>query len=971
MSISKASFDARKYDIPPFTGQTGRAYQEGFKKDMLAALGAKDCSGNEDDGWTMHNVVIDQDDQGGINGTAIPAANNVQNNLDRRNAITRARKSLFYIRKHVDDEATLEAIDNGPQTGAYAFACIEAAGLLPTSGLTDITYESEYNSLQVVDVGISAKTPKLIYNRIVSLNRQRPAADQKTETQLVLFFLSRMRELPQSFPTLLRDWCTKEIQNPTFLYPAGHAVAALRGMRRSATMLVDFGELWEMEFNSGRIRPAPAPTSSSRSKGHHVDGSSLSDHQAFSVDVDEVNLLALGAGSTLSVAGEVNCWVCRGFGHSKKGRDGKILCPSEIKSRPIADCIKGLQILEAKSGSSSSGARRFPFRRPNGGPSSGGNRFQKRFPPRGSSANALDNTDQQMDGFTMLAVDDETGDVYDYNTGDLCNLCDEPVQEGSMSVECETAAQAEPVLKKSILKQAATMKLAPTVEENMSVSVEQQSLKDSQEHGMEVDENQFFSSSNSIDVDEPAPRRRTIFSRVTTPCRVSLSRVFVALALLCQGTNGLTAGTTSGASTTFFPPLSYDVLNMTARFKPVGDMIDSGDPLIDSGASEHASGNKKIFPRKHISNYNPNTRVRVANGTALKVEFIGSMAIPVKKIENVSSAKKERYEYLLIGGGLYTPGLVHTLLSTRALYHRDGIRTYLNDELYLLLPNGDRVDLQETAKHYLLPMCDSEECVFIVEDTWEDVHSRLCHFSFERTRRSQEFVTGINLRGLKRPTDKCPVCVIAGTRNSSTPTSTRQRTFTFFGERIYSDTIWMPVKSSPFGFVYVVCFLDASTRYLAVYFLRNADGVECKAAFQQFMGDHKRWLTPKGICEWYSDNGTEFFSGIMDTFVRSIETRHMSILPGTPNANVAESVWRIILRPLRVCLAEGNAHQCNWPFALRQIVRVHNSLVTTSEAAIAQLPPYTNLTGQVPDLSVLHPIFCDIIYPGTATHTSV
>ena len=119
----------------------------------------------------------------------------------------------------------------------------------------------------------------------------------------------------------------------------------------------------------------------------------------------------------------------------------------------------------------------------------------------------------------------------------------------------------------------------------------------------------------------------------------------------------------------------------------------------------------------------------------------------------------------------------------------------------------------------------AHESIFLSMDLndWENVHSRLCHFSFERVRLSKDYVKGIDLSNCVRPKDPCPSCAIHGMRRSATPTSVRQRNFTFFGERLHSDTIWMPTKSSPFDFGYMLCFLDAATRYLAIYFMRNCD----------------------------------------------------------------------------------------------------------------------------------------------------
>ena len=49
--------------------------------------------------------------------------------------------------------------------------------------------------------------------------------------------------------------------------------------------------------------------------------------------------------------------------------------------------------------------------------------------------------------------------------------------------------------------------------------------------------------------------------------------------------------------------------------------------------------------------------------------------------------------------------------------------------------------------------------------------------------------------------------------------------------------------------------------------------------------------------------------------------------------NVAETGWRIILRPLRTVLAASNVSNALWPFAVNQIILVHNALSSASDTS--------------------------------------
>ena len=50
----------------------------------------------------------------------------------------------------------------------------------------------------------------------------------------------------------------------------------------------------------------------------------------------------------------------------------------------------------------------------------------------------------------------------------------------------------------------------------------------------------------------------------------------------------------------------------------------------------------------------------------------------------------EKYHKLEVKHSFYVPDMPVTLISTKALFRYHGIRTYFNDELYMLYPDGRR-----------------------------------------------------------------------------------------------------------------------------------------------------------------------------------------------------------------------------------------------------------------------------------------
>ncbi len=102
-----------------------------------------------------------------------------------------------------------------------------------------------------------------------------------------------------------------------------------------------------------------------------------------------------------------------------------------------------------------------------------------------------------------------------------------------------------------------------------------------------------------------------------------------------------------------------------------------------------------------------------------------------------------------------------TLISTKALFENEGIRTYFNDELWLALPDGDYVRFIETRTNYTLQFIDDADPIpSSVRATpkdfpaahaltlreplavdWDLAHMRMVHFSPERILASEPYVT--------------------------------------------------------------------------------------------------------------------------------------------------------------------------------------------------------------------------------------
>ena len=179
--------------------------------------------------------------------------------------------------------------------------------------------------------------------------------------------------------------------------------------------------------------------------------------------------------------------------------------------------------------------------------------------------------------------------------------------------------------------------------------------------------------------------------------------------------------------------------------------------VMDTGTTECTSGRRKLFPDALIERYDPPIKVEIANGHSLPVGLQGAMKMKVWSTRTVSTKK---FRTITVGGSLYVPSMPVTLISTKALFRREGIRSYFNDELRLILPDGDVVRFHETQTNYTLPFADDTDVIVCLPEfntsnattlitllnpeplEWELAHDRYVHFNPKRILASEPYVTG-------------------------------------------------------------------------------------------------------------------------------------------------------------------------------------------------------------------------------------
>ena len=883
----------------------------------------------------------------------------------------------------------------------------EARKILVTSDVT-----GKGKGLKLTDVGIDRDTLSKFHSRLVRINNQRTVP--KTIPQLWVKYLSQI-----SFPKILADEALKQLQNPTYLIVGGPNA----GQPDLIALVQSFEELWHNIYDKGieikpQAAPRPMPDRSNRVDGLSNTltpireyGSEDSGGDVWTADADLHESfqvcppVSYQAGqidpSFAFLKNERNCWTCKGWGHTKEK------CPSAATvKRPLAACIQGLEALRAAEGARFNSFRRNARITRRSGPSPGRR-------PVAREATLLDTEE------SLIQYDD--GGIYTIDGAEIVPPPDMPAPT-DVSDTTPQASTATPQPQPSTETPVEGEKTIVDAKSNTAYKNIDSAIAKDFSSTMGFNAELQSPESTPDDFEYFAPREKR---SVALGFAVAALTTLGAAALATRSVKGRAlmlsmlalAGRAGGAHIESQTRVHASVFSRSQRATAFDLHIGPNhtDPLLkcrqhgvmDTGTTECTSGRRKLFPDDGIEEWRPNLKVEVASGRCLDVAFRGVMAFKVRPL-NVTSTKK--FITISVPHSLYVPNMPVTLISTKALFAYNKIRTYFNDELTMLLPDGTNVQFVETHTNYTLLFVDDDECVQPVRIakpkavargsrskaqaaykgrltlrnptslTWDLCHERFCHFSPERIAASQQFVTGIDIKSLGTPsrhTEPCIACVRGGFRGHRHGKRPPDQ-FVRFAQRIYSDSCAMP-KSTPFGYTEMYIFYDACTKYIAVYFGKTTQAWEMLIAFQTFIADHKQWM-PKGhVEEWYMDGGPEFKTSDTEKFCAEMHTRRRFIVPWNPWMNVAETGWRIILRPLRIVLAASNVSKALWPFAVSQIVLVHNALSSSSETShvsdesslamafmnsIMQRPPppspYFNVTGKPFDLSRLRCIFCEV-----------
>ena len=361
--------------------------------------------------------------------------------------------------------------------------------------------------------------------------------------------------------------------------------------------------------------------------------------------------------------------------------------------------------------------------------------------------------------------------------------------------------------------------------------------------------------------------------------------------------------------------------------------------LLDTGCSNHLSGNKELF-----SDLDENFHATVKLGDDSKLEVLGKGKIAIR-------LKDGSLNY--ISDVFYAPGICQNLLSVGQLaekgydlkFNKEGCT--INDvEMGLIVKTN-------MSRNRLFPMnikYDADLCckATVVDDNWL-WHMRLGHFNFESIKflANKKWVTGLPV--IKAPDQLCEACVVGKKHRDPFPKGRAWRASKPL-ELVHSDLCYVEVPSNG-GNKYFITFIDDFSRKTWVYILKNkSDACDTLKKFMVYV-ERRSGYTLKTL---RTDRGTEYI--VCDDFLKKQGVKHQMTARYTPQQNgVAERKNRTVMDIVRSMLHCKKLPKSYWAEAVACAVYLLNRCPVKS---VRDKTPEEAWSGQKPNLSHLKVFSC-------------
>ena len=365
---------------------------------------------------------------------------------------------------------------------------------------------------------------------------------------------------------------------------------------------------------------------------------------------------------------------------------------------------------------------------------------------------------------------------------------------------------------------------------------------------------------------------------------------------------------------------------------------------VDSGATIHCINDPSLF--KHFSTSKHAVRIVTANNSVIYAEAIGTVEVVLLDTHGIQRT-------LTLHNVAYSPHFHTKLISVRRLWRDSGIKTRFGGNNYFKCIHEHFRCKFDFRREFTVESVHYTQSSRPRSISPELLHSRFGHASPRRLKLLMERSHGYPKHDGDIPntiSHDCDACRQGGGKRKPFPKRTQQK-YTYFGERLSSDLVG-PLPASIHGEHYALCIVDSYTNLLSVYPLKSKSSEEVRAAFESYMRDHQKLFTHDRKITWHTDNGGEFMSSDLNEFCQEFAiSRSFSIPYAPPQNSHAERMWGILLRGVRISLAESGVRESFWPYCMQHHAHIHNILPSTK--LLHEITPHEAAYGEPPDVSLV------------------
>ena len=385
----------------------------------------------------------------------------------------------------------------------------------------------------------------------------------------------------------------------------------------------------------------------------------------------------------------------------------------------------------------------------------------------------------------------------------------------------------------------------------------------------------------------------------------------------------------------------YFAFKVSVKKEDVDTVYKVNGLLVDCGATTHIVNDLSRFI-SFDENFDPKSHViELADGNKVNNIALNRGSTCVSLIDSNGNKRDG-----ILGNALYVPSFKQNIFSVQAATEKGASIEFGKEFAKLINDDGTVFDIEKHGNLYFLNNVGSPKNASYSLKEWHQIFG---YCNVRDILNLENVVDGMNITNKSK--FDCGVCIegkMAQYRNREADMKANSVL-----ELVHCDLAGPIAPVAKEGFRYALGFIDYYSGILMIYFIQQK-GDTLKAT-EKFLSDCLPYGSVKCI---RSDNGTEFTSNALESFLIKHCIKHEKSTPYSPHQNgTIERAWRSTFEMARCMLLESKLPKYLWIYAVMSTVYIRNRCFN----ARLGKTPYEVFTGRRPNVSGMH-IFGSLCY---------